>query len=160
MPGLHDETEGEATPDILKMTVSAAGNKKNSSERTWAHAVQTFNTQKLNNKTPASVSPPTQGMAVAARSQGKHKQRIWVNISLSGIKIIDERSGVSFTVTPQLPPAPHSGQLTTRFTVPLCSGDRARACGEQDLLHRQGRYRQPGLRIRVWGRGPASVCRH
>ncbi|XP_068190841.1 disabled homolog 2 isoform X1 [Antennarius striatus] len=34
------------------------------------------------------------GMAVAARSQGKHKQRIWVNISLSGIKIIDERSGV------------------------------------------------------------------
>lgn len=35
-----------------------------------------------------------QGMAVAARSQGKHKQRIWINISLSGIKIIDERSGV------------------------------------------------------------------
>ncbi|XP_073333560.1 disabled homolog 2 isoform X3 [Pagrus major] len=34
------------------------------------------------------------GMAVAARSQGKHKQRIWINISLSGIKIIDERSGV------------------------------------------------------------------
>ncbi|KAI1904700.1 hypothetical protein AGOR_G00008410 [Albula goreensis] len=34
------------------------------------------------------------GMAVAARSQGKHKQRIWVNISLSGIKIIDEKSGV------------------------------------------------------------------
>ncbi|XP_074546561.1 disabled homolog 2 isoform X2 [Halichoeres trimaculatus] len=34
------------------------------------------------------------GMAVAARSQGKHKQRIWVNISMSGIKIIDERSGV------------------------------------------------------------------
>uniref|UniRef100_A0A3Q3B480 PID domain-containing protein n=1 Tax=Kryptolebias marmoratus TaxID=37003 RepID=A0A3Q3B480_KRYMA len=35
------------------------------------------------------------GMAVAARSQGKHKQRIWVNISMSGIKIVDERSGVS-----------------------------------------------------------------
>uniref|UniRef100_A0A667Z1S9 DAB adaptor protein 2 n=1 Tax=Myripristis murdjan TaxID=586833 RepID=A0A667Z1S9_9TELE len=35
------------------------------------------------------------GMAVAARSQGKHKQRIWVNISMSGIKIIDEKSGVS-----------------------------------------------------------------
>lgn len=34
------------------------------------------------------------GMAVAARSQGKHKQRIWVNISQAGIKIIDERSGV------------------------------------------------------------------
>uniref|UniRef100_A0A673ICR2 Disabled homolog 2-like n=1 Tax=Sinocyclocheilus rhinocerous TaxID=307959 RepID=A0A673ICR2_9TELE len=27
------------------------------------------------------------GMAIAARSQGKHKQRIWVNISLTGIKI-------------------------------------------------------------------------
>ncbi|XP_053303683.1 disabled homolog 2 isoform X2 [Pleuronectes platessa] len=34
------------------------------------------------------------GMAVAARTQGKHKQRIWVNISMSGIKIIDEKSGV------------------------------------------------------------------
>ncbi|KAL7838367.1 hypothetical protein AOLI_G00267710 [Acnodon oligacanthus] len=34
------------------------------------------------------------GMAVAARSQGKHKQRIWVNISLNGIKIIDEKTGV------------------------------------------------------------------
>ncbi|XP_030599001.1 disabled homolog 2 isoform X3 [Archocentrus centrarchus] len=34
------------------------------------------------------------GMAAAARSQGKHKQRIWVNISISGIKIIDEKSGV------------------------------------------------------------------
>lgn len=34
-------------------------------------------------------------MAVAARSQGKHKQRIWVNISMAGIKIIDEKSGVS-----------------------------------------------------------------
>ncbi|NXW18052.1 DAB2 protein, partial [Circaetus pectoralis] len=34
------------------------------------------------------------GMAVASRSQGQHKQRIWVNISLSGIKIIDERTGV------------------------------------------------------------------
>lgn len=33
-------------------------------------------------------------MAVAARSQGQHKQRIWVNISLSGIKIIDEKTGV------------------------------------------------------------------
>ncbi|XP_037340604.2 disabled homolog 2 isoform X1 [Pungitius pungitius] len=34
------------------------------------------------------------GMAVAARSQGKHKQRIWVNISMSGLKIIDEKTGV------------------------------------------------------------------
>lgn len=34
------------------------------------------------------------GIAVAARSQGKHKQRIWVNISMAGIKIIDEKSGV------------------------------------------------------------------
>nr|XP_020651328.1 disabled homolog 2 isoform X4 [Pogona vitticeps] len=34
------------------------------------------------------------GMAVAARSQGQHKQKIWVNISLAGIKIIDEKTGV------------------------------------------------------------------
>ncbi|KAM4053622.1 disabled homolog 2 isoform 4-T5 [Anomaloglossus baeobatrachus] len=34
------------------------------------------------------------GMAAAGRSQGLHKQRIWVNISLSGIKIIDEKTGV------------------------------------------------------------------
>ncbi|XP_061875088.1 disabled homolog 2 isoform X2 [Colius striatus] len=34
------------------------------------------------------------GMAVAARSQGQHKQKIWMNISLSGIKIIDEKTGV------------------------------------------------------------------
>ncbi|NXL51775.1 DAB2 protein, partial [Podilymbus podiceps] len=34
------------------------------------------------------------GMAVAARSQGQHKQKIWVNISLSGIKIMDEKTGV------------------------------------------------------------------
>ncbi|XP_014803058.1 PREDICTED: disabled homolog 2 isoform X2 [Calidris pugnax] len=34
------------------------------------------------------------GMAVAARSQGQHKQRIWVNISLYGIKIMDEKTGV------------------------------------------------------------------
>ncbi|XP_054034625.1 disabled homolog 2 [Dryobates pubescens] len=34
------------------------------------------------------------GMAVAARSQGQHKQKICVNISLSGIKIIDEKTGV------------------------------------------------------------------
>ncbi|KAM9541344.1 disabled homolog 2-like isoform 3-T6 [Salvelinus alpinus] len=34
------------------------------------------------------------GMAIASRSQGKHKQRIWVNISMLGIKIIDEKTGV------------------------------------------------------------------
>uniref|UniRef100_F7ECC8 DAB adaptor protein 2 n=1 Tax=Monodelphis domestica TaxID=13616 RepID=F7ECC8_MONDO len=34
------------------------------------------------------------GMAGAARSQGQHKQKIWLNISLSGIKIIDEKTGV------------------------------------------------------------------
>ncbi|XP_062984199.1 disabled homolog 2 isoform X3 [Elgaria multicarinata webbii] len=34
------------------------------------------------------------GMAIAARSQGQHKQKIWVNISLAGIKIIDEKTGV------------------------------------------------------------------
>ncbi|NXY14915.1 DAB2 protein, partial [Atrichornis clamosus] len=34
------------------------------------------------------------GIAAAARSQGQHKQKIWVNISLSGIKIIDEKTGV------------------------------------------------------------------
>ncbi|XP_008943980.1 PREDICTED: disabled homolog 2, partial [Merops nubicus] len=34
------------------------------------------------------------GMAVAARSQGQHKQKIWVNISLAGIKIIDDKTGV------------------------------------------------------------------
>lgn len=35
-----------------------------------------------------------QGKAAAARSQGKHKQRVWVNISLSGITITDEKTGV------------------------------------------------------------------
>ncbi|XP_039606572.1 disabled homolog 2-like isoform X3 [Polypterus senegalus] len=34
------------------------------------------------------------GMAAAARTQGHHKQRIWINISLAGIKIIDEKTGV------------------------------------------------------------------
>uniref|UniRef100_A0A8C2F0D8 PID domain-containing protein n=1 Tax=Cyprinus carpio TaxID=7962 RepID=A0A8C2F0D8_CYPCA len=33
------------------------------------------------------------GKAVAARSQGKHKQRVWVNISLSGITVTDEKTG-------------------------------------------------------------------
>ncbi|XP_029115475.1 disabled homolog 2 isoform X2 [Scleropages formosus] len=34
------------------------------------------------------------GMSVASRSQGKHKQKVWINISLSGIKVIDEKTGV------------------------------------------------------------------
>ncbi|XP_037674643.1 disabled homolog 2-like [Choloepus didactylus] len=34
------------------------------------------------------------GMVAAARSQGQHKQKLWVNISLSGIKLIDEKTGV------------------------------------------------------------------
>ncbi|XP_070599511.1 disabled homolog 2 isoform X1 [Erythrolamprus reginae] len=34
------------------------------------------------------------GMAVAARSQGQHKQKVWVTISLAGIKIMDEKTGV------------------------------------------------------------------
>ncbi len=45
-----------------------------------------------------SVLVCIQGMAIAARSQGKHKQRIWVNISLTGIKIVDEKTGVSSCV--------------------------------------------------------------
>uniref|UniRef100_A0A672PG74 DAB adaptor protein 2 n=1 Tax=Sinocyclocheilus grahami TaxID=75366 RepID=A0A672PG74_SINGR len=35
------------------------------------------------------------GKAVAARSQGKHKQRVWVNISLSGITVTDEKTGAT-----------------------------------------------------------------
>lgn len=37
----------------------------------------------------------SQGKAAAARSQGKHKQRVWVNISLSGITITEEKTVVS-----------------------------------------------------------------
>ncbi|KAK9974447.1 hypothetical protein ABG768_022545 [Culter alburnus] len=35
------------------------------------------------------------GKAVAARSQGKHKQRVWVNISLAGITVTDEKTGAT-----------------------------------------------------------------
>ncbi|XP_028851595.1 disabled homolog 2 [Denticeps clupeoides] len=35
------------------------------------------------------------GKAAAGRSQGKHKQRVWVNISLSGIIISDEKTGAA-----------------------------------------------------------------
>ncbi|KPP58807.1 disabled2-like [Scleropages formosus] len=40
------------------------------------------------------------GMSVASRSQGKHKQKVWINISLSGIKVIDEKTGVSLLLWP------------------------------------------------------------
>ncbi|XP_044217581.1 disabled homolog 1-like [Thunnus albacares] len=33
------------------------------------------------------------GIEATARKQGKHKQRIWLKISFSGLKIIDERTG-------------------------------------------------------------------
>ncbi|XP_041791255.1 disabled homolog 2-like [Chelmon rostratus] len=33
------------------------------------------------------------GLEVAARTQGKHKQRVWLKISSSGLKIVDERTG-------------------------------------------------------------------
>lgn len=37
------------------------------------------------------------GFEVAARKQGKHKIKIWLKISNSGLKILDERTGVSST---------------------------------------------------------------
>ncbi|XP_070688525.1 disabled homolog 2-like [Pempheris klunzingeri] len=33
------------------------------------------------------------GFEVAARKQGKHKQRVWFRVSSSGLKIVDERTG-------------------------------------------------------------------
>uniref|UniRef100_A0A665VB76 PID domain-containing protein n=1 Tax=Echeneis naucrates TaxID=173247 RepID=A0A665VB76_ECHNA len=35
------------------------------------------------------------GCEAAARKQGKHKQRVWLKVVLSGLLIVDERSGVS-----------------------------------------------------------------
>uniref|UniRef100_A0A3P9QI11 PID domain-containing protein n=1 Tax=Poecilia reticulata TaxID=8081 RepID=A0A3P9QI11_POERE len=35
------------------------------------------------------------GFEVSARKQGQHKMRIWLKISSSGLKILDERTGVS-----------------------------------------------------------------
>uniref|UniRef100_A0AAX7UBH2 PID domain-containing protein n=1 Tax=Astatotilapia calliptera TaxID=8154 RepID=A0AAX7UBH2_ASTCA len=35
------------------------------------------------------------GFEVAGRKQGIHKRRIWLKISSSGLKILDERTGVS-----------------------------------------------------------------
>uniref|UniRef100_A0A4W3K7K5 PID domain-containing protein n=1 Tax=Callorhinchus milii TaxID=7868 RepID=A0A4W3K7K5_CALMI len=37
------------------------------------------------------------GIAVTARSKGEHKQRIFLTISFGGIKIFDEKTGVSVT---------------------------------------------------------------
>lgn len=39
---------------------------------------------------------PCQGIEVAGRRQGKHKQRVWLKVLPSGLKILDERTGVSF----------------------------------------------------------------
>ncbi|XP_034567224.1 disabled homolog 1-like [Notolabrus celidotus] len=33
------------------------------------------------------------GFEAAGRKQGKHKQRVWLKVSLSGLKIVDERTG-------------------------------------------------------------------
>lgn len=84
VPGLHDEAEGRAL--ILLIFYESDFNLF-----AWL-----------------------QGMAVAARSQGKHKQRIWVNISMSGIKIVDEKSGVS--PTHFLPFERHISVLNRRFS--------------------------------------------
>uniref|UniRef100_A0A3B3B9G4 PID domain-containing protein n=1 Tax=Oryzias melastigma TaxID=30732 RepID=A0A3B3B9G4_ORYME len=34
------------------------------------------------------------GLEAVARRQGKHKQKIWLKISSSGLKIVEERTGV------------------------------------------------------------------
>ncbi|KAM4629851.1 disabled homolog 2-like [Polymixia lowei] len=34
------------------------------------------------------------GLEAASRSHGKHKQRVWLKVSSSGLKIVDERTGV------------------------------------------------------------------
>lgn len=40
------------------------------------------------------VSHP-QGIAAAARSRGEHKQKVFLTVSFGGIKIFDEKTGVS-----------------------------------------------------------------
>lgn len=35
------------------------------------------------------------GLEGVARKQGKHKQKIWLKVSSNGLKIVDERTGVS-----------------------------------------------------------------
>ncbi|XP_055717915.1 disabled homolog 2-like isoform X2 [Salvelinus fontinalis] len=34
------------------------------------------------------------GQEVAGRNQGRHKQRVWLKVSITGVKILDERTGV------------------------------------------------------------------
>lgn len=41
------------------------------------------------------VSSCLQGVAAAARSKGEHKQKVFLTVSFGGIKIFDEKSGVS-----------------------------------------------------------------
>lgn len=41
------------------------------------------------------VSSCPQGIAAAARSKGEHKQKVFLTVSFGGIKIFDEKSGVS-----------------------------------------------------------------
>uniref|UniRef100_A0A4W5NCQ7 PID domain-containing protein n=1 Tax=Hucho hucho TaxID=62062 RepID=A0A4W5NCQ7_9TELE len=35
------------------------------------------------------------GQEVAGRNQGRHKQRVWLKVSITGVKILDERTGVT-----------------------------------------------------------------
>lgn len=42
-----------------------------------------------------SVCVYPQGIAAAARSKGEHKQKVFLTVSFGGIKIFDEKSGVS-----------------------------------------------------------------
>lgn len=44
---------------------------------------------------PPSFFILLQGIAASARSKGEHKQRVFLTVSFNGIKIYDERSGVS-----------------------------------------------------------------
>lgn len=46
---------------------------------------------------PCSSFP--QGVVAGARSKGEHKQKIFLTISFGGIKIFDEKTGVSERVT-------------------------------------------------------------
>uniref|UniRef100_A0A8C9F4V8 PID domain-containing protein n=1 Tax=Pavo cristatus TaxID=9049 RepID=A0A8C9F4V8_PAVCR len=39
------------------------------------------------------------GIVAAARSKGEHKQKIFLTVSFGGIKIFDEKTGVSKTAT-------------------------------------------------------------
>lgn len=41
------------------------------------------------------MSSCPQGIAAAARSKGEHKQKVFLTVSFGGIKIFDEKSGVS-----------------------------------------------------------------